>query len=393
MGIIKSPRIQSIDILRGLVMVIMALDHVRDYFHKGALVSDPTNLDTTTPELFFTRFITHFCAPVFVFLAGTAAYLYGRNKSKEHLFKFLFTRGIWLIVVEIVIMNFLWWFDISYGFINLQVIWAIGLCMVILSLLIFLPLRALMAIGLLLIFGHNLLDGIQLSGNNPLAILWYILHQSNFIQLGDKWIGILYPILPWVGVIVLGYCFGKLYQPDFRSEVRRQWLLWMGIGSLVLFFLLRSANIYGDMAPWSVQKDTVYSIISFFNVSKYPPSLLFLLVTLGPAFLFLLAIENIKNKLTDFLLVFGRVPFFYYVLHILIIHLAAVAGLLITGNDWTLMILDAAAMTSGELAGYGYPLWITYLVWVGVVALLYPLCLWYMKYKANNRDKWWLSYL
>ncbi len=393
MGIIKSPRIQSIDILRGLVMVIMALDHVRDYFHKGALVSDPTNLDTTTPELFLTRFITHFCAPVFVFLAGTAAFLYGRNKSKEHLFKFLFTRGIWLIVVEIVIMNFLWWFDISYGFINLQVIWAIGLCMVILSILVFLPPKVLLVIGLLLIFGHNLLDGIQLSGNNPLAVLWYILHQSNFIQLGDRWIGILYPILPWVGVIVLGYCFGRLYQPDFKAAVRRQWLIWLGIGSLVLFFLLRSANIYGDMAAWSVQKDIVYSIISFFNVTKYPPSLLFLLVTLGPAFLFLLAVENIKNKFTDFLLVYGRVPFFYYVLHILIIHLAAVAGLLITGDDWTLMILDAAAMTSGELSGYGYSLWITYPVWVGVVALLYPLCLWYMKYKANNRDKWWLSYL
>ncbi len=393
MAIAKSTRIISLDVLRGLVMVIMALDHVRDYFHLGAMNSDPTNLDTTTPLLFFTRFITHYCAPIFIFLAGTSAFLYGRNKTRNQLFRFLFTRGVWLVFIELTLMTTIWWFDLSYGFFNLQVIWAIGLCMIVLSLLIFLPKKVIILLGLVLVFGHNLLDGVTTEGNSFGAILWYIFHQSGFIQLGDRYVSFLYPILPWIGVMALGYAFGSLYHREFDYRLRKKWLLWLGLGSIGLFLLLRGINVYGNLTPWAVQKDTTFTILSFLNVTKYPPSLLFLLVTLGPAFLFLYFTENWRNAIADFFLVFGRVPFFYYVLHVLVIHLAAILGLILTGQDWKLMILSNDTINSGILLGYGYSLGVVYLVWIGVVMLLYPISKWYMTYKANNRDKWWLSYL
>ncbi len=394
MSELKKYRIESIDLLRGVVMVIMALDHVRDYFHLNALTTnDPTNLETTTPFLFFTRFITHYCAPTFVFLAGTSAYLYGRNKTKMELFKFLISRGLWLIFIEIVVMNFLWWFDVSYGFINLQVIWAIGLAMVVLSFLIFIPKKALLILGLILIFGHNLLDSFTMQGKDPLTILWYILHQSQFVMFGNRMVAFFYPILPWVGVMVLGFLFGSLYDRDFDPALRKKWLLRLGFGSLALFFIVRGINSYGDLVPWSEQRNGVYTFLSFLNVTKYPPSLAFVLVTLGPGFLFLYATEHVKNKITDFFLVFGRVPFFYYLLHVLVIHVGAIIGLLITGGDWTRMIFTQNVFTSNALHGYGYSLGTTYLIWVLVVLVLYIPCLWYMKYKAAHRNYWWLSYL
>ena len=393
MALAKSTRIISLDVLRGIVMVVMALDHVRDYFHLGAMYNDPTNLETTTPVLFFTRFITHFCAPVFIFLAGTSAFLYGRNKTKNQLFRFLFTRGVWLVFIELTLMTTLWWFDLSYGFFNLQVIWAIGLCMIILSFLIYLPKKVLIIIGLLLVFGHNALDGVTAEGTSFGSIIWYILHQSNFVQLGDRYVSFLYPILPWIGVIALGYAFGNLYHREFHSKLRKKWLLWLGLGSIVLFFVIRGINIYGNMTPWEVQDEATYTILSFLNVTKYPPSLLFLLITLGPAILFLYIAENWRNAVADFFLVFGRVPFFYYVIHVFVIHVAAMIGLLITGKDWKLMILSNDTIESGVLSDYGYSLGVVYLVWIGIVLFLYPFSKWYMTYKANNRDKWWLSYL
>ena len=387
-------RIESIDILRGLVMVIMALDHVRDYFHKDAFISDPTNLDTTTPELFFTRFITHFCAPTFIFLSGTSAFLYGRNKSKAELSKFLFTRGLWLVFVEIFIMNFLWWFDPSFGFTNLQVIWAIGFCMILLSLLIYVPKRILLVLGLLIVFGHNLLDGFRMEGYSFGAILWYMFHQGALIPLNKEFaIDFLYPILPWAGVMLLGYCFGELYSKDFDSRLRKKYLLRFGLSALVLFFILRTFNIYGESNHWAEQKNLSFSILSFFNVSKYPPSLLFILITLGPALLFARWVEPIKNRVTDILTVFGRVPFFYYVLHVLVIHVAAMIGLELTGGSWKQMILTNEVFMEGKLAGYGYSLLTTYLVWIGIVILLYFPSKVYMRYKMNNKDKRWLSYL
>ncbi|MDY2588406.1 DUF1624 domain-containing protein [Winogradskyella aquimaris] len=395
MASIKSTRIESIDILRGLVMVIMALDHVRDYFHINAFTSNyPENMATTNIFLFGTRFITHYCAPVFVFLAGTSAFLYGQKKTKGELSKFLITRGFWLIFVEIFINNFLWWFDVSFGFTNLQVIWAIGVCMIILGLVVHLPRILILILGLALVFGHNMLDGITKEGTSFEAILWYFLHQSNGIPLTqEKFLWFSYPVLPWIGVIILGYCFGEFYKKGNSLNLRRKWLLYIGFGSIILFFILRGTNLYGDLTPWTYQENTEKTIISFFNATKYPPSLVYLLMTLGPALLFLYGIENIKNRITNFLLVFGRVPFFYYILHILVIHTAAIIGLLITGKDWKLMILDNETINSGILQGYGYSLITVYIIWVILIMVLYPICKTYMRYKLKHKDKWWLSYL
>jgi uncharacterized membrane protein len=391
---IKNSRVESIDVLRGLVMVIMALDHTRDYFHLGATLSDPANLETTTPILFFTRFITHFCAPVFVFLAGTSASLYGSKKPTTELFKFLFSRGIWLIFLELVLTDFLWWFDITYSFIYLNVIWAIGFSMICLSFLVYLPKKVLLAIGIILVAGHNLLDNIIMEGNSIKSVLWYLLHQKNNIPLGESRIlSIGYPVLPWIGVMVLGYCFGTFYEKGFDVSLRKKWLIRLGVVVTLLFFILRGINIYGDLVPWSNQKDITYTILSFLNVTKYPPSLTFLLITLGPSFLFLYATDKLRNKLTDFFIVFGRVPLFYYFLHILIIHLTAIMVHTINGGNWKDLISNNVIHESGHLATYGYSLWVVYLVWICIVLLLYPLCKWYMKYKNNNKHKWWLHYL
>lgn len=393
MSVIKSTRIESIDILRGLVMVLMALDHTRDYFHYGSFFADPTNLETTTPFLFFTRFITHYCAPVFIFLAGTSAYLYGTKKTKTQLFKFLFTRGFWLIFLAIVVNNFVWKFDVTYSLIFLQVIWAIGLCMILLSFAIYIPIKWLLALGIIFVAGHNLLDGITLQGSSFTSIVWYILHQQQFIQIGDRFFAFAYPIIPWFGLIILGYCFGTLYKKDFNAQKRKKYLVGIGVACVVLFFIIRSINGYGDLTPWSYQDTTTKTILSFFKVTKYPPSLVYLLITIGPALLFLYAIENVKNKLTDFLLVFGRVPLFYYFLHIVVIHSLAIIGILIFGGDWTNMILTQDVFMNAKLSNYGYSLFVVYLVWIFIIALLYFPSKRYMTYKASNKDKWWLSYL
>jgi uncharacterized membrane protein len=391
---IKTNRIESIDILRGVVMVIMALDHVRDYFHYGSFFIDPTNLETTTPMLFFTRFITHYCAPVFVFLAGTSAFLYGSRKTKSELFKFLFSRGIWLIFLELVVNNLIWTFDFSYSIVIFQVIWAIGFSMVCLSFLIYLPKKVLLFLGIILIAGHNLLDSIVTEGQSLQSIIWYVLHQEQFLVINPNQLIVLkYPVIPWIGIMVLGYLFGTFYQKDYAVTIRKKWLLRLGLGALVIFFVLRGLNIYGDLTPWSVQDTITKTVLSFFNITKYPPSILFICITLGPALLFLHTIESTKNRITDFFLVFGRVPLFYYFLHVLLIHLLAIGGILIFGGNWEDMILTADVFLNANLINYGYSLPIVYLVWISVVLLLYPLSKKYMIYKANNKDKWWLSYL
>jgi hypothetical protein len=221
-----------------------------------------------------------------------------------------------------------------------------------------------------------------------------MLHQGNGFIIGEgHFVSFSYPILPWIGVIVLGYCFGEFYQKNASITTRKKWLLALGIAAIALFFILRGFNFYADLMPWASQDTTEKTIISFFNVNKYPPSLAYILITLGPALLFLYAIETINNSATNFLLVFGRVPFFYYLLHILVIHVGAIIGLLISGKDWKLMILTNEKLQSGALEGYGYSLFTVYLVWIAIVLLLYPICKKYMEYKVNNKDKWWLSYL
>ncbi len=387
-------RIQSIDLLRGLVMVIMALDHVRDYINFGYLNDDPTNIDTTTPSLFFTRWITHFCAPVFVFLSGTSAFLYGSKRTKKEITKFLFTRGLWLIFIELTVVNFAWTFDISLGVHILQVIWAIGLCMICLSFLIYIPIRYLLGIGILLVAGHNLLDSITAKGSHPFSILWYILHQQQFLKISDNQLFFLaYPIIPWLGLMILGYCFGTLYKKEADINTRKKWLLRLGISSIILFIILRSTNIYGDLAPWSQQKNFIYTLLSFLNTTKYPPSLIYILMTIGPALLFLYFSEKVQNRMSKILVIIGRVPFYYYILHLYLIHIFGIIGLLILGEDWREIIYTPQRFMSGYLANKGFDLWVTYLVWVLVIIILYPLCKKYQEYKANNPDKWWLSYL
>ena len=388
-------RVLSLDLLRGIVMVIMALDHVREFTHYGSFFADPTDLATTTPILFFTRWITHFCAPVFIFLAGTSAFLYGlRQDRPQALARFLLTRGLWLIAAELTFINLGVSFDITLSLHILQVIWAIGVCMVCLSGLIFLPKTILLALGLLLVAGHNLLDGVSMSGYSPGAILWYLLHQSNFIPLGaDTGIFIVYPVLPWIGVMVLGYLFGQWYAPGLESARRRRLLWQTGLVAVLLFVVLRSFNIYGDPRPWAPQPTLAFSILSFFNTSKYPPSLLYLLMTIGPALLFLSWAEGRVQRLENFFATIGRVPFFYYVVHFYVAHLVGVLGVWYAGRPASDMVLSAGKFTQPVLLDYGYPLAVTYVAWVLVVLALFPLCRWYDRYKRAHRDKWWLSYL
>jgi len=388
-------RINSIDLTRGVVMVLMALDHVRMYFAHGTWYADPTDLATTTPALFFTRWITHFCAPVFVLLAGTSAYLHGTKKTdKKDLSRFLFTRGLWLVLVELAIVTFAWTFDITYSFIILQVIWAIGISMIVLAALVYLPNMAILVIGLMLVFGHNLLDPVSVNGANINDLLWYALHQQYFLILNsNRIVNFVYPVLPWIGLMALGYLLGIFYEQGFDPTARRKWLLLCGTGLTLLFFILRGFNMYGEPNLWHAQRWAIISVMSFLNVTKYPPSLHFLLMTIGPALIFLALAESIEYRVAKPVLTFGRVPLFFYISHLFLIHLLAMAFLVTTGRDWSEYVLSAQSIRSGRLSNFGLDLAGVYLVWISVIASLYPLCRWYQKYKENNPWKWWLSYL
>jgi uncharacterized membrane protein len=390
----RTDRIETIDFLRGLVMIVMALDHVRMYFGLGTWYAEPTNLATTTPLLFFTRWITHFCAPVFVFLAGTSAFLYGTKKG--HIKKtawFLFTRGLWLIAVELVIVNFAWTFDITYSFHILQVIWAIGISLVVLSALVFLPNRVIVAIGMILVFGHNSLDSIRVWGSSAGDMLWYVLHQPGSIFINPTHlVNFVYPVLPWIGLMALGYVFGQLYRRDFPAERRRRWLFSIGICGTLLFLLLRGFNLYGEPREWQTQGSIVFSLMSFLNTTKYPPSLHFLLMTVGPALIFLAAMEPGGNRLAKPVIVFGRVPLFFYIVHLYVIHALAMLFLAYMGRDWHEYILSARGIASGALSSFGLSLGAVYGIWIVIVILLYPVCKWYQQYQESHPSQRWLSY-
>jgi uncharacterized membrane protein len=399
-------RIESIDLLRGVVMIIMALDHVRDYFHSEAFLFDPTNLSRTNGLLFFTRWITHFCAPIFVFLSGLSAYLYGLKTSKKELSVFLFTRGIWLVVLEMFVVTLGWTFNPAYPIHNLQVIWSTGISMMVLSAIIYLDRRLILLLGLLLVGAHNLLDNIHVPGDGPAAVGWSFLHEPGNFRLGNAIYMFRYPVLPWIGVITIGYYFGSLYNPATDPEIRKVTLLSLGFGAISLFLLLRGANLYGDSAHWSHQQDRILTICSFLNVTKYPPSFLYVLMTLGPAMIFLVFAERWQpfstrpvpfrrlKALREKISVFGRVPMIYYLAHIFLIHTLAMLGAVIQGYSASDMILNARVNQSPELKGYGFNLGIVYLVWAIVIITLYPLCKYYDRYKrAHVRQQWWLSYL
>src|SRR5215208_4200572 len=388
----RSTRVASIDFLRGLVMIIMALDHVRMYFGLGTWYSEPTNLATTTALLFFTRWITHFCAPVFVFLAGTSAFLYGmRRVNIRETALFLLTRGLWLIVVELLIVNFAWTFDITYSFRILQVIWAIGISMVALAGLILLPGWLMLVIGIALVFGHNLLDPITVQGSSAGDIIWYVLHQPHSIfNDSTHLINIVYPVLPWIGLMALGYVSGRLYQNGFPAEQRRRWIFMIGLCATLLFLLLRALNLYGEPHDWHAQDSAIFSLMSFLNTTKYPPSLHFLLMTMGPALMFLSLIEPLADRLPKPVIVFGRVPFFFYIIHLYVIHALAMLLLIYEGRDWSEYVLSARGIMSGTLSSFGLSLGAVYLVWILIIALLYPVCKWYQAYRGNNPSQWWL---
>lgn len=378
-------------------MILMALDHVRMFFGYGTWYAAPTDLTTTTPLLFFTRWITHFCAPAFVFLAGTSAFLVGMKKENvNRLSQYLLTRGIWLIFAEVTIVNFAWTFDITYSFIFLQVIWAIGISMITLSALVFLPNMLILAIGLALVFGHNLLDSIQVQGNNLSDIAWYALHHSQAVILAGHVVSIVYPVLPWIGLMALGYACGVLYTAGFSPERRKHLLLAIGIGATLLFILLRGFNHYGEPTNWHVQQgSSLFTAMAFLNTTKYPPSLQFLLMTMGPALVFLSLSESLISRISLIkpVLTFGRVPFFFYIVHLYLIHALAMLWLSYSGRDWHEYILSFTALRSGTLSDFGLSLSGVYLVWILVIALLYPICSWYQKYKENNPSKWWLRFL
>jgi uncharacterized membrane protein len=390
----KKTRILSIDLLRGLVMIIMALDHIRDYFHADAFVFDPVDLNKTNVPLFFTRWITNFCAPVFMMLAGTSAFIAGQRRTRKQLSVFLFTRGLWLVFLELVVVNFAWFFNIHFSFGILAVIWALGISMMALAALIHLPRPAILVTGIVLVAGHNLLDNVHVPGNSAEAIFWAILHERKGFSLNGWQFMTVYPLLPWIGLMALGYCLGYLYRRDADPVKRKRLLLQMGAGFLLLFFLLRITNVYGDLIPWSRQSSPVFSFLSFINVTKYPPSLDYVLLMIGPALLFLALTEKPLNRMTSIISVYGRVPFFYYMIHIFLIHLAALFAATLSGYPWTAMTgFTTWVDFDPRLKGYGFSLGVVYLVWISVIAILYPLCRRYDRYKLEHKDKWWLSYL
>ncbi|MFI5185519.1 MAG: DUF1624 domain-containing protein [Chitinophagales bacterium] len=399
---ISRNRIQSIDVLRGFVMVIMALDHVRDFFFKAniagggaSVATDPTNLATTTPALFFTRWITHFCAPTFIFLAGTSVFLMGQKKTKSELGAFLIKRGFWLVLVELIIITFGWTYNPLFNVFILQVIWAIGISMVFLGLVVQLPFWLIFSLGVIIVFGHNLLDYPEINKGLKGGIIADLVYFSNFSVYNlDKnhLVFIVYAFLPWLGVMMLGYCFGKLYDKTVDHLWRRKMLLGMGTVLIVLFLVIRLLKGYGDPVPMSQQpRGNVFTFLSFLNVNKYPPSLAFLCMTIGPGMIALAFLEKIQNSVTRFFVVYGRVPMFYYIVHFYIIHTIAIIVFFVQGFS-TNKIVTPNNPFLFKPPGFGFGLWGVYAVWLFVFLVLYPLCKKYDRYKSTHQ-KWWLSYV
>jgi uncharacterized membrane protein len=373
-------------------MVIMALDHIRDLMHINSLTQNPTDLSTVTAGVFLTRWITHLCAPIFVFLSGASAYIsFKKSINLAESKRFLLSRGIWLIVLEFTIINFAIWFDIHFRILMLQVICAIGVGLIVLAFLLKFAPRNIGIAGLVIIFSHNLLQGISFPQNPALNFVSSVLFGPNFFQITPNFAFLVgYPIIPWLGIMLLGYGFGHFFA--IPAEKRRKHFLQFGGGALLLFVLVRFINIYGDPAPWSAQKTPLFTFFSFINVTKYPPSLLYTLVTLGIMFLLLALVDGMKNRVIDIFSVYGKVPLFYYLIHWYLVHSIMVVMLFIQG--FSLKDLTFAPFTFGRPQGVsGVELPIIYLIWLSVVIVLYPLCLWYGKYKTKHKDNLLLRYL
>jgi uncharacterized membrane protein len=359
-------RIRSIDTIRGAIMIIMALDHVRDFFHISAFTADPLDPQSTTGALFFTRWITHYCAPTFMLLSGISAYLAGQKRSAEETSSFLLKRGLWLILIEIVVMTFFLSFDLSYKTIFLAVFWALGTSMISLGLAVrFFSPKIVLVIGLLLVFGHNLLDYIKVQENSLLDIILsiFVTGRGRFYPLGGVTLAFLYVILPWAGIMLTGYGLGELFRSSVAVEKRRKILLNSGFRTF----------------------------LSFFNFTKYPPSLLFTLATQGPVLILLALTERTDNPLTRIFTVYGKVPFFYFTVHFLLIHILCAIAVLANGYSWA-QATDPKLFFKFRPSEFGYELGWVYLVWILIVASLYLPSKWYGRYKERER-KWWLSYL
>jgi uncharacterized membrane protein len=385
-------RIKSIDITRGLIMVIMALDHVREYMHTTSMTMDPTNLETTTAGLFLTRWITHLCAPAFVFLAGASAYLsYRKRKDISQSRKFLLTRGIWLVILEFTIINFALWFDLRFRLMIMEVISAIGLSFIVLSLLLKLKPGIIGAIGILLIFSHDLLSGIKLPENQAAAFLASVLFRPGMFNLTS---GLsfftAYPLIPWLGIMLTGFACGEFFEKP--AERRKKIFLQAGSLCIFLFVVIRLANYYGDPAPWSVQKTPFFTFLSFINVSKYPPSLLFTLLFTGLTFIILYISEKADQKLAGTLSVYGKVPFFYFIVHLYLIHILMFLMLFLQGKGMNDLVFGVFE-NGRPKTGVGVNLTGIYIIWISVVVALYPLCRWYGKFKEEHREKVWPRYL
>lgn len=381
-------RIQTVDVARGLVMIIMALDHVRDLIHVDALTQNPTDLSTTTPFLFFTRWVTHLCAPTFVFLSGTSVYFNLKNgKSLKEQKTFLLKRGLWLIFLEFTIVNFGIWFDVHFQTLMFQVIGVIGFGFILLSFLLKLDTGKIAALGLILLVLYPLLVIIPFPDfvKNSIGFLFNPIllpitpHFTFFIG---------YPPIPWFAVMLIGYGFGYV----FMKENSKGLLLKYGSISIVLFVIIRYFNIYGDPSPWTIQKSSIFTFLSFINVTKYPPSPLFIFLMLGIVLVLSSFLEGRKNWFVSVLIVYGKVPLFYYIIHWYIVHLTMFAIVFAKGFKFSDLVFGPFKFGRPEVGG-GVTLPFVYLIWLVIVVLMYPLCKWYGNYKALNKDKTWLKYL
>ena len=380
-------RIESVDVVRGVIMIIMALDHTRDFF--GFPGQNPTDMATTTTALFFTRWITHFCAPVFFLLTGTGAYLALRRRSPSELSGFLFKRGLWLIFLEVVVVRCLaYQFNFDFRVTMLLVLWALGWAMITLSALVRFPAYVATAFGVLMIAGHNLFDSVKSA-----SPLWSILHSPGFVlNTPDHVVFAAYPLIPWVGVTAVGYGLGQVY--GWEADRRRAFLLRLGLALSLGFLVLRGINVYGDPSRWMPQKTMLFPVLSFLNTTKYPPSLLFLLMTLGPAMIFLAAVDRGTPRILRPALVFGKVPMFYFVLHFTLIHLLAIVTCYARYGSphWMFESPDLGHYPFSAPPGWGFSLPVVYLVWAFVVVAMYPLCRWFAALRQRRNDPW-LSYL
>ena len=386
-------RITSIDFVRGLVMIIMALDHVRDFTHINASTQSPTDLATTTPALFFTRWITYLCAPTFVFLAGTSAYISFKNQNNLSKSRaFLLKRGIWLILLEFTLVNFALWFDLGFHNFIFEVIAAIGFGFIILSLMLKLPIKIIGVIGIIIIFFHNLLPLIPFAEGSIIKTFITPFFGMAVYPIISKTILIIgYPPIPWLGIMLAGFATGQLFE---LNEIKRNNLFMkIGIGAILLFIILRFINIYGDPSVWALQKDGLFTFLSFMNITKYPPSLLFCLITLGIMFLKLSYSDKINGRIKNIAIVYGKVPLFYFLIHFYLAHIIMVCIIFSQGFHWADM--DFASGSFGRPKGVqsGVELWLIYVIWLGIVVALYPVCKWYGNYKMVHKEKTWLRYL